>query len=624
MNERTKNLLIAFAWALAITLLCAIDTKVDTQEWPFTIRYVDSMLGDMLFQKEVYVPDDIVVIGIDENDLDEIGNYNTWGRNVIASALEVLASDPDKCPAVVAIDATYSGHSDDEEADKRFADAAAKLGNVITATQATFGEKRTFGGASVVIDNYAVLKYEEPYDELKAVTTQGHINTMYDSDFIVRHALLYVEPEGKRVYSLPFEAAIMYAEQKGINITTPQTDSLGRFLVVFSQGPGGFYDGRDLSQLIKGEIDPNYYAGKIVLIGPYTTGFQDAYNTPIDKGVMMYGVEYHANVIQYFLDGNYKYEAPVFIQLAVLFIVCFAAGVFFNNRRLIFAVPVLVLAEAASVLLALFVFSIGYVTHVLWIPLGLIVMFVVNVARNYIHAAIEKQSVTRTFERYVAPNIVNEILKEGTDALHLGGKTVDIAVLFVDVRGFTTMSERLSPEVVVKILNRYLTMASACVDDTNGTVDKFVGDAMMAFWGAPIADEDPVYHAALTALGIVEGAKRISAELKEEIGEELNVGVGINYGPAVVGNMGSEKRMDYTAIGDTVNTSARLEANAPGGTVYISRSCADRLEGRMKFEPLEHPIKLKGKADGFEILRLIGPVEKPEDKKDDNNDSSDS
>ena len=201
-------------------------------------------------------------------------------------------------------------------------------------------------------------------------------------------------------------------------------------------------------------------------------------------------------------------------------------------------------------------------------------------------------------------------MKEGTDALKLGGKTVDIAVLFVDVRGFTTMSERLAPEVVVKILNRYLTMASACVDETNGTVDKFVGDAMMAFWGAPIADEDPVYHAAVTALGIVEGAKKISAELKEEIGEELNVGVGINYGPAVVGNMGSEKRMDYTAIGDTVNTSARLEANAPGGTVYISRSCADRLEGRMKFEPLDHPIKLKGKADGFEILRLIGPVDK--------------
>lgn len=623
MNERTKNLLTALAWAIAITLLCAIDTKVNTEDWPFTIRYVDSWLQDTLLQKEVAVPGDIVIIGIDEKDIDEFGSYNKWDRSIMASALEVLASDPEKRPAVVAIDTVYTDGFGDE-GDQRLVAAAEELGNVITASQATYGTKRTFGGASVIIDNYAVLNYEEPFDELKEVTTQGHINTMYDPDFIVRHALLYVEPEGRRVYSMQFEAAWMYALQKGFELKTPETDSLGRYFVTFSAKPGGFYDGVDLSMLINGKVDPNYYAGKIVLIGPYTTGLQDAYNTPVDKGVMMYGVEYQANVIQCILDGNYKTEVPAFIQLGILFIVCFASALFFNNRRLLFAVPVLVAGIAVSVGLTVLLFSAGYITHALWIPLGLIVMFVVNVARNYIRAAIAKQSVTRTFERYVAPNIVGEILKEGTDALHLGGKTVDIAVLFVDVRGFTTMSERLSPEVVVKILNRYLTMASACVDDTNGTVDKFVGDAMMAFWGAPIADEDPVYHAAVTALGIVEGAKRISAELKEEIGEELNVGVGINYGPAVVGNMGSEKRMDYTAIGDTVNTSARLEANAPGGTVYISRSCADRLEGRMKFEPLEHPIKLKGKADGFEILRLIGPVEKPEDKKDDNNDSSDS
>ncbi|MCR4704385.1 MAG: adenylate/guanylate cyclase domain-containing protein [Saccharofermentans sp.] len=622
MNERTKNILTALAWSVAITLLCAIDTKVNTEDWPFTVRYADSWLQDTLFQKDVSVPGDIVIIGIDEKDLDAFGSYSKWDRSIMASALEVLASDPEKRPAVVAIDMLYSG-TINEESDQRLADAAKELNNVITATQATYGARRTFGGVSVVIDNYAVVNYEEPYDALREVTTQGHINTMYDSDFIARHALLYVEPEGNRVYSMQFEAAWMYAQKKGFEIKAPPTDSLGRFYITYSAKPGGFYDGVDLEMLINGKVDPSYYAGKIVLIGPYTTGLQDAYNTPVDKGVMMYGVEYQANVIQCILDGNYKEEVPALIQLGILFLVCFASALFFNNRRLLFAVPVLLAGMAVSVGTTVFLFSAGYITHALWIPLGLIVMFVVNVARNYIRAAIAKQSVTRTFERYVAPNIVGEILKEGTDALHLGGKTVDIAVLFVDVRGFTTMSERLSPEVVVKILNRYLTMASACVDETNGTVDKFVGDAMMAFWGAPIEDKDPVYHAALTALGIVEGAKKISAELKEEIGEELNVGVGINYGPAVVGNMGSEKRMDYTAIGDTVNTSARLEANAPGGTVYISRSCADRLAGRMKFEPLDHPIKLKGKTDGFEILRLIGPVDGTEDKTDEGKDISD-
>ena len=236
-------------------------------------------------------------------------------------------------------------------------------------------------------------------------------------------------------------------------------------------------------------------------------------------------------------------------------------------------------------------------------------MFVIAVTENYIRAAIAKQNVTKTFERYVAPNVVNEILKEGTESLKLGGKTVDIAVLFVDIRGFTTMSERLSPEEVVYILNQYLSMTSACVDRYQGTLDKFIGDATMAFWGAPIADDDAVYHACMAALDIVKGADELSAKLKADINEEIHVGVGVNYGPAVVGNMGSERRMDYTAIGDTVNTSARLEANAPGGMVYVSRSVIDKLNGRMKYEPLEKPIKLKGKADGFEILRLIGPEE---------------
>ncbi len=172
------------------------------------------------------------------------------------------------------------------------------------------------------------------------------------------------------------------------------------------------------------------------------------------------------------------------------------------------------------------------------------------------------------------------------------------------VRGFTTMSERLSPEEVVYILNRYLTMTSECIENNKGTLDKFVGDATMAFWGAPLPVDDGIYLAVKTALDIVNGAKALSAKLKEEIGEELNVGVGVHYGPAVVGNMGAQRHMDYTAIGDTVNTSARLEANAPGGCVYLSRIVVDALKGRIKAKSLGDTVKLKGKAAGFEVLLL--------------------
>ncbi|MBO7453129.1 MAG: adenylate/guanylate cyclase domain-containing protein, partial [Clostridiales bacterium] len=180
----------------------------------------------------------------------------------------------------------------------------------------------------------------------------------------------------------------------------------------------------------------------------------------------------------------------------------------------------------------------------------------------------------------------------------------DIAVLFVDIRGFTSMSENMEPQEVVTILNRYLSMASDCITANEGTLDKFIGDAAMAFWGAPVPQEDSVYLAAKAAVAIVEGSKKISEDLKNELNMDLNVGVGIHYGPAVVGNMGSVHRMDYTAIGDTVNTASRLESNAPKGTIYISRAVADKLEGRATFTSLGDSIKLKGKSEGFEVLTL--------------------
>lgn len=598
MNSRSRKLIVACIWATVITALCGLGL----------FRRSELLLQDELFQKPETVPGDIVIIGIDERDIQEFGAYNSWDRSVMARALEALGSDSDNLPAVVAIDTMYSGYTDFEN-DQRLAEASSELPNVITATEATFGTRTTFGSATVVIDDFAVLNYEEPYDELKDASTQGHINTMYDNDGVVRHALLYVEPDGDRVYSMQYEAARLYAETKGFEIGVPPTDSRGLFYVSYSARPGDFYDGVNLSMLINGEVDPSYYAGKLVLIGPYTSGLQDAYNTPIERGKMMFGVEYQANVIQAILESDYKEEAPDFIQIGILWIVCLGFYLVFNNRRLLLSVPALIAGEGLSIGLSVLLYSGGTITHVLWIPLALLVLFIASVAENYIRAAIAKQNVTRTFERYVAPNVVGEILKEGTDNLKLGGKTVDIAVLFVDIRGFTTMSERLSPEEVVHILNQYLSMTSACIEKHHGTLDKFIGDATMAFWGAPIADDDAVYHAAQTALDIVSGAEALSAKLKEEINEEIHVGVGVHFGPAVVGNMGSERRMDYTAIGDTVNTAARLEANAPASTVYISRAVADKLGARMKYEPLETPIKLKGKADGFEILKLFGSEE---------------
>lgn len=584
-------------WALILAVFVAALTMLGV------LYRLDQWVQDALFEQPSYTDGDIVIIGIDEKALEEIGPYNTWDRNVIASALDALASDPDARPAVVAVDTLYLNHTD-EAADAHLAAAAEELGCVVTATSATYGTELKEDEQGLYLDNYSILTYEEPFEELKSVTAQGHINAMYDTDGIMRHALLYVEPDGNKVYSMAYTTASLYLEKNGQHATEPPTDSKGRYYVSFTAKPGGYYDHVSVADLINGDVPTSYYKNKIVLIGPYAAGLQDAYFTPIARADQMYGVEFQANVIEAVLKEDYKTEVPNWIQYLVLFAVVFGITYVCLHVKVLHAAIITVVTAVLAMGGCIALYNIGSLTHPLYIPVGVAVGCIASIVFHYVKSALEKREITRTFERYVAPEIVTEILKQGTENIGLGGKMCDIAVLFVDVRGFTTMSERLDPEKVVYILNKYLTMASGAVERNHGTLDKFVGDAMMAFWGAPLPQDDAVYNAVRTAMDIVEGAARVSDELHDEIGEVLNVGVGVNFGPAVVGNMGSEKHMDYTAIGDTVNTAARLEANAPGGTVYISRAVVDKLGDRVTTTSLGGTIKLKGKAEGFEVLKV--------------------
>ena len=598
-NKTVKQIICSFLAAALVTLIIAVAG---------VLNRVDSMAQDAWYQNPKALDGSIIVIGIDNKSLDELGPYNSWGRDVMAAALERLAEDPENRPAVVAVDTLYIGETTPAD-DERLAKAAERLGNVVTASFAQIGTKPVYEDGHLRYDYNAIFSYDEPYEALKKVATVGHINAMYDTDGILRHSHLYIEPDGVRVGSMAYETAKLYARETGLIITEPPTNAQGAFYVSYSALPGGFSDGYSFADLVNGRMNPEDYAGKIVFIGPYTIGLQDSYFTPISRAEYMHGVEYQANVVQAILDGNYKTEVNKTPQAIVLFIVCFLAFYLFQKVKVrtasIIAAVLICASLAASFLLYnVKIGGVGHVIRPLWIPVGVLALYIVSIGIYYVRSLIEKQRVTRTFERYVAPEIVSEILKEGVENLSLGGKTCDIAVLFVDVRGFTTMSERLTPEKVVFILNKYLTMASGCVERNRGTLDKFVGDAMMAFWGAPLPQEDAVYNAVKTAKEIVEGAARVSDELKAEIGEELRVGVGVNFGPAVVGNMGAEKHMDYTAIGDTVNTAARLEANAPGGKVYISRAVADALGDRITYTSLGATIKLKGKAEGFEVLDL--------------------
>jgi adenylate cyclase len=569
---------------------------------------IDKWVQDSVFQRPRAVSGDVVVIGIDDESLEELGAYNTWNRNNMANALRQLAAEPDNMPAVVAIDTLYTGITI-PEADENLVKAVKTLPKVIMASAGVFGSEyiQKENGSYDLIE-HRVVDYEEPFEQLKNVSVQGHINAMYDMDGVLRHALLYIDVKRdgstERVYSMAYEATKAFLKQQGEMIIPPKTDRRGHYYLSYSAVPGTYDDGYNIADLINGRVPSDYYAGKILLIGPYSAGLQDEYFTTIDRAKKMHGVEVQANAIEAFLRHDYKTEMSEVLQAFIVFILCAILLSLFLKIKLVPGGIIMAVIVAATLIGTYLLYENGILAHPLWLPIGALFVYVIAVGIKYFRSAIEKMKITRTFERYVAPEIVDEILKKGVDNLSLGGKTCDIAVLFVDVRGFTTMSEKMSPETVVYVLNKYLTMASDCVERNKGTLDKFVGDAMMAFWGAPIPQEDAVYNAVKTAMEIIEGASRISDELKEEIGQELKVGIGVNYGPAVVGNMGAEKHMDYTAIGDTVNTAARLEANAPGGTLYISRSVADKLEGCIHYTSLGTSIKLKGKAEGFEVLKV--------------------
>ena len=589
-NKRLRTAVTGAVLAGALTLLAGLGV----------LKRPDLTVSDRLYQRRSAADGTIVLVGMDQKALEEYGPYQQWGRGLIVRTLDTLNAAKDCRPAVIGVDVLYGGESDPEE-DRLLSEASGRYGNVYMACAAEFGSTLVERDGEYALKTFSVTAFDEPYETLRAAAGLGHINAMMDSDGILRHHLLYLDlPDGRRVPSLALAVAQEYS---GGGLTEPPVSGQGFWYLPFCGQPGDIEE-ISLSDVLSGAVPPAYFDGKIVLIGPYAAGLQDSYMTAIDHARPMYGVEYQANAVQVLLWGAYKQEAADWIQLVFLFLILWVGFMAFRKLSVRLSTMIWLGISVGWALLCTGMYHAGWIFHVLWVPVGLTVLYVGCLAVNYVQAALERQRVTNTFRRYVAPEIVEEILKEGTQSLALGGKLTNIAVLFVDVRGFTPMSELLKPEQVVEILNRYLTLISDCILKNGGTLDKFVGDAAMAFWGAPLPGEDYVMHAARAAMDMVEGSRALSEELTERHGRTVSFGIGIHLGEAVVGNIGSPRRMDYTAIGDTVNTAARLEANAPGGTIYISRAVADALEGRIAATSLGGTIRLKGKKEGFEVLTL--------------------
>ena len=354
---------------------------------------------------------------------------------------------------------------------------------------------------------------------------------------------------------------------------------------------------------------------RVVYIGPTAVGISDWRNTPIYK--QLDGVELHAHALGNLRTAKQILRGPDNRVLEGLFIV--ALGIILP----------LILISLNAVLGAVVVLAIvvGYFffcsstfmnsqNYFYFIPpfLQSLGTYILQTSYSYIKEQKERRKTRNAFQHYVNASVVDAVLRD-PDMLKLGGQRRELSVLFSDVRGFTTISEGLAPETLVALMNEYLTEMTDLVPKYNGTLDKFIGDAVMAFWGAPIGQEDHVYRAVMTAIEMNQRVAQMHADFMQNYGVEVKIGIGVNTGPAVVGNMGSKSRFDYTILGDTVNLGARLEGQTKnyGVELIVSESTHSHIKDWAATRFLDL-IAVKGKTEPVRIYECPG-VKKEMDSK---------
>lgn len=576
----------------------------------FDVFYsLDCMLRDKIYQSPRGINNKIKMIAIDDETLRELGPFGTWSRSVYADLINTLGD----YPSVIAMDIMFFGNMD-EEGDEALRQACINNSNVVAGSYINYTSKYSFDEkGNPYIDHFAISDIEQPIIEDCCIT--GFVNSAPDEDGVVRSvAVSATAPElyGDRVFnSFASEIYSLYCRNNGIEPNTPQLDSNGRMWINYAGRPND-YENLSLCRILDGTIDPRVFTDCIVIVGAYASGLRDQFSVP-NSSDQMYGAEIHANIVQGLLDGRYPVPGNRIATSLCSAVAAVAAYLLTKRIKFRISAPLVLIMVIGYPVTGVILNSNGTAIPLLYAPLFMTIAYLVNLGRKYAEEAIEKRKITAAFKKYVAPQVVEEISKTGNYHIKLGGENRDIAVLFVDIRGFTPMSESLEPEQVVDILNSYLNLTTNAIFSNGGTLDKFIGDATMAVFNAPFDLDDYVFRAVKTAYDIVSGGNAIESQFLEKYGKSVSFGVGVNCGPAVVGNIGCDFRMDYTAIGDTVNTAARLESNAKRGQVLISETVYEQVKDRVTVEPIGE-IPLKGKSKGVFVYSLAGINE--ENKKD--------
>ncbi|WP_314004234.1 adenylate/guanylate cyclase domain-containing protein [uncultured Paenibacillus sp.] len=587
-----------------------------------SLNFVESTLQDAVRKQsdaERAPLNEIKIIKIDQASLDQLGQF-PWDRALYAQVIDMLMQAGAKA---VALDVVLAEPGANPESDAAMAEVMAKYPDVYLPAvfnfEATQLEKGLLKTESIVY----------PASTISSNGNQvGHINVFPDKDSTVRMLTVGLPDERNRMIPALSVRLANYILEKKLQIRWDETEEAWfrgdkripvneRYQVAteFYSKPREAmnadtgYDAQSFFDVLSGAIPPEYYQDAVVLIGPYATGLQDEYLTPLSDTLKMFGVEIHANMVQSLVNGAFFTEAPPSVTYILLLLLTMISLFLFDRyrgRAAFILYGVLAAAFIAAWFNAYFFYS-------LFIPftypfLAMTSALIWAVVSHYMAERKERGRVTSIFGRFVPPSVVDEMLASGEE-IKVGGQRRDISVIFVDIRGFTPMSERLQPEQVIEVLNEYLDICTKAVFNWNGTLDTFIGDGVMALFGAPVHLPNHPELAVRAALEMKKHSDVLERKCIERFGIGVKFGVGINCGPAVVGNIGSEMlRLDYTAIGDTVNLSARLESNAKPGQILISEEMSDRVGHLFELEDMGE-IKVKGKERPVRVFSVLSELD---------------
>ncbi len=565
---------------LSITLLIAILVSFSYVGGLF--HGIETFLEDTLFSPKP-IASRIVIVAIDDKSIQQIGQW-PWPRKVFADFVEKLNTNK---PISLGIDVIWSEESRLGKFDDVYlSNAFTKINYpVVLATQA---DKLNLNDEGKLFANSLLT----PLPEFKTKNTSlGLVNVITDNDGVTRK-YFKSNLENADTSVAPFAEKLLSVSNLPI---TNRTENPER---IYFAGGASSIRTISFADVLYGD-SAETLKDKIVLLGATAPSLHDSQKTPTGAGLEMSGVEIHGHIVNMLINNISLTDLKTYLTLIwILFASTISCLLFFFIRRIEFVVLVNVIIGVVYLVATIILFDKGVVVNMIHITLSWVLTTLSLGLYRSLIGEKERKIIKATFSKYVSPHVLDELLSS-PEKVVLGGEEKEITVLFSDIRGFTSISEKTTPTELVRILNMYFSAVTKKIIEKDGVLDKYIGDAIMAFWGAPLDEPLQADKAVEAGLGMLEALDELNVVLRAQGDPEIAIGVGIYTGKAVVGNVGSEHRFDYTAIGDTVNAGSRIEGITKDykTPLIIGDTTLEKIKDKTKFEtkPLGEVV-VKGKS----------------------------